>query len=87
MALWPTRDFDALFTDISLPGISGTELTRRVLADDPLRWVIWCSGYEYSAAMADFGPNVRVLPKAFEFDELDTLCLEIGQSRHGTSGA
>ena len=30
--LWSQREFDVLVTDVSLPGISGTELARRVLA-------------------------------------------------------
>ena len=87
LAVWQTRHFDALFTDISLPGMSGTELTRRVLAADPLRWVVWCSGYEYRDAVADFGPHVRVLSKVFGFDELDALASEIVQARDGADAA
>ncbi len=83
LALWQSRHFDALFTDIGLPGMSGTELTRQVLAGNPLAWVIWCSGYDYGNAAADFGPHVRVLPKAFEFDALDALADEISRARNG----
>lgn len=81
LTLWQSRHFDALFTDISLPGMSGTELTRRVLATDPLRWVVWCSGYEYRDEMAGFGPHVRALSKVFDLDDLDKLAAEILSSR------
>lgn len=36
--------FDVLVTDVSLPGMSGTDLARRLLANDPLRWVVVVGG-------------------------------------------
>lgn len=81
LVLWQAHDFDALFTDISLPGMSGTELSRRVLQGNPLTWVVWCSGYEYGHAVAAFGPHVRTLPKAFDFEQLDAVAHQIRQSR------
>ena len=42
--LMRTQEFDILFTDVSLPGMSGIELARRVLAERPMR-VIFSTGY------------------------------------------
>ena len=80
LAAWQTRPFDVLITDISLPGISGTELARRVLAERPLQWVVFCSGYEYRQAVSHLGPNVRSIPKAFEVDDMDALMDEISKA-------
>lgn len=84
LAAWGTRSFDVLITDISLPGISGTELARRVLADRPLQWVVFCSGYEYRQALSQLGPNVRSIPKAFEVEDMDALLDEISNALSAT---
>ena len=69
--------FDVLFTDVSLPGLSGTDLARQVLRNDPLRWVVLCSGYQFGDAIAALGPHVRALVKPFELEELEDLLVEI----------
>ena len=69
--------FDVLFTDVSLPGLSGTDLARRVLANNPERWVVLCSGYEFGNAISVLGPNVRALVKPFELEDLEDLLVEI----------
>lgn len=83
LAAWHERPFDVVVTDISLPGISGTELARRILTSKPQQWVILCSGYQYDEEFAKLGPNVRSLPKAFDFDEMDALMNEISRSLDG----
>ncbi len=65
--------FDLLVSDVSLPGISGTDLARQLLAEDPERWVVLCSGYELGTYPSSWGPNVRTLLKPFELDELEDL--------------
>ena len=69
--------FDLLITDISLPGMSGVELARHVLAIDPDQWVVLCSGYEFADRLGTLGPNVRALTKPFEIEDLDALLAEI----------
>lgn len=71
------QTFDVLITDVSLPGMSGTDLARHVLAKDPERWVVLCSGYQFGAALSSLGPRVRALVKPFELEELDDLLAEI----------
>ncbi len=71
------QPFDVLFTDVSLPGLSGTELARRVLAKNPQRWVVLCTGYQFGSAISALGPHVRCLVKPFELEELEDLLVEI----------
>jgi len=68
---------DLLVTDISLPGMSGTDLARILVAKNPAQWVVLCSGYEYGRHVATLGQNVRALPKPFEFEQLEALIDEI----------
>jgi two-component system, cell cycle response regulator CpdR len=70
-------EFDLLITDISLPGMSGMELTRQVLASHPEQWVVLCSGYEFADRLGTLGPNVRALTKPFEIEALDALLAEV----------
>jgi CheY-like chemotaxis protein len=74
------RVFDVLLTDVSLPGMSGTELARRWLAGDPLRWVVLCSGYDFAHMLHTLGPNTRALPKSFEIEDLERLLDDIESS-------
>lgn len=85
LVLWNASDFDVLVSDISLPGMSGTQLARRVLEVDPECWVVLCSGYEYGDAIRALGPRVRSLPKPFEMEELDRLMDEIQTSQNSAS--
>ena len=52
LALDAGDPFDVLVTDVSLPGLSGTDLARQLLADDPQRWVVLCSGMNWAAIRA-----------------------------------
>lgn len=68
---------DVLVTDLSLPGLSGTELARRWLARDAQRWVVLCTGYATAEALKRLGVHVRVLVKPFDLPDLDALLGEI----------
>lgn len=74
---------DAVVTDVSLPGRSGTELARELLARAPQRWVVLCSGYRFGQELARLGPNVRALLKPFDLDELCGILAEIGAAAQG----
>ncbi len=75
------RRFDLVVTDVSLPGLSGTDLARRLLRSDANRWVVLCSGYDFVDSVGQFGPNVRALRKPFELEELDALIDEVAASK------
>lgn len=74
------QKFDVLVSDVSLPGLSGTDLARKLLAERPDRWVVLCSGYELGTHPHAWGPNVRTLVKPFELDELEALLSTIRQA-------
>lgn len=69
--------FDLVITDITLPGMSGTDLARRLLAKDPSRWMVLCSGYQLTDALDTLGPHVRAVLKPFEIEELEALLDEV----------
>ena len=75
------RRYDLVVTDVSLPGLSGTDLARRLLRADPARWVVLCSGYDFDDSVGQFGPNVRSLRKPFELEDLDALIDEVTAAR------
>eukprot|EP01036_Dinobryon_divergens_P056452 gene56452-75382_t len=79
-----TREFDVVVSDVSLPGMSGMDLARRLLAKSPQQWVVLSSGYLLDTkALREMGPNVRSLPKPFEMDDMDALLGEIRQQLRG----
>lgn len=71
------REFDIVITDVSLPGMSGTDLARKLLAVSPERWVVLFSGYEFGDSVRLFGPNVRSMLKPFEPEDMDALINDI----------
>jgi two-component system, cell cycle response regulator CpdR len=71
------KKFDVVITDVSLPGMSGTDLARKLLQDDMARWIVLCSGYDFSQSTERLGPKVRSLRKPFELEDLDALLAEI----------
>jgi CheY-like chemotaxis protein len=77
LVLLAEREVDLVITDVSLPGMSGTDLARKLLEDRPERWVVLCSGYEFGDAVKQFGPNVRALLKPFEPDDMETMVQQI----------
>jgi DNA-binding NtrC family response regulator len=67
------RRFDAVMTDVSLPGMSGIELAKALLKTHPALPVIIASGY--GALNVDFllgqhQANILVLPKPYDLDML-----------------
>ena len=74
------QGFDLLVSDVSLPGMSGTELARQLLSRDPGRRVVLCSGYPLGGYTEAWGPNVRTLLKPFELEELEQLLGSIQQT-------
>ncbi|MEC5161436.1 MULTISPECIES: hybrid sensor histidine kinase/response regulator [unclassified Janthinobacterium] len=63
------HDFDILFSDVSLPGMSGIELARLVLRDKPGIRVIFSTGYG-KETLEGIGFEARILRKPYDLMEL-----------------
>ncbi|QGZ43012.1 PAS domain-containing protein [Pseudoduganella flava] len=66
--LMRAQEFDVLFTDVSLPGMSGIELARRVLAEKSVR-VIFSTGYG-KEALEHLEFAATCLRKPYDLDDL-----------------
>ena len=83
MSLFETREFDAVFTDVGLPGMSGWELARYVRRKNEAvalavitGWGDTVSHEEQSASQADW-----VVPKPFTIDRITDLVREISHRK------
>ena len=72
--------YDVLFSDVSLPGMSGVELARRVLRDAPAMKVIFASGYGDTLLRHLEFPYLS-LQKPYELDQLQKALAAVGGSR------
>jgi CheY-like chemotaxis protein len=72
------RDFDILITDISLPGMSGVELAKKLAREKPALKLIFASGYGLGIAKNLEFP-VTVLPKPFDFVQLENVLNDLIQ--------
>jgi len=66
--------FDAVMTDVSLPGMSGIDLAKELLKKYPHLPVVISSGYGSLDTDALLGPGARrvwVLPKPYDMDMLE----------------
>jgi len=61
--------YDVLFTDVSLPGMSGVDLARRAVGDAPAMRVIFASGYGDTLLRHVEFPYLS-LQKPYELDQL-----------------
>ncbi|MDQ2821056.1 MAG: response regulator [Pseudomonadota bacterium] len=68
--------YDLLFSDVSLPGMSGVDLARQALQDAPAMYVIFASGYgDTMLRHLDF-PYLS-LQKPYELDQLQDALAKV----------
>jgi len=65
--------FDLVMTDVSLPGMSGPELCRALLARHGQQRIVLCSGYHLEEELAGCGAQVQLLHKPFDIGALEEL--------------
>jgi DNA-binding NtrC family response regulator len=73
LALVPEAKFDAVMTDIRLPGMSGIKLMEELLKNYPGLPVLICSGYgslNLELLLGRKPPTVFVLPKPYDLSAL-----------------
>ena len=77
--------FDAVMTDIRLPGMSGIELARALIKDYPDLPVVIASGYgglDVEFLLGEKLPSVLMLPKPYDLPALEhTLAQEMHKGR------
>jgi CheY-like chemotaxis protein len=71
LALLAANRYDVLFTDVSLPGMSGVDLARQAVAAAPAMQVIFASGYGDTLLRHVEFPYLS-LQKPYELDQLQT---------------
>jgi two-component system cell cycle response regulator CpdR len=69
--------FDIVITDVSLPFMSGIDLTRTILRIKPHLPIIIASGYSLDFGLENWGANVRAIIKPFEGPEIEVLISEL----------
>lgn len=67
---------DFLITDHLMPGMSGTDLARTLLAEHPSLLILIISGY---SAVDDIAPDLPRLAKPFRNDELSSALIRLSQ--------
>lgn len=71
--------YDVLFTDVSLPGMSGVDLARQAVAQAPSMRVIFASGYGDTLLRHVEFPYLS-LQKPYELDQLQQALDKVAQS-------
>jgi PAS domain S-box-containing protein len=84
------RSWDAVMTDVSLPGISGVALAKQVIRRWPRVSIILSSGHAdvtRELIRRELRNDVLVLPKPFDLDALEQILEEVVRLRVGPSTA
>ncbi|MDB5937048.1 MAG: Response regulator [Massilia sp.] len=69
-------NYNVLFSDISLPGMSGVELARRALATNPRLHVIFASGYGDALLRQVEFPHLA-LQKPYDIEQLQKVLADV----------
>jgi len=78
LALLARQRYDVLFSDVSLPGMSGVDLATRAIADDPAMRVIFASGYG-DTLLRHLSFPYQSLQKPYEIDQLQDALTKVAR--------
>jgi CheY-like chemotaxis protein len=84
LSLLAAGPYDVLFTDVSLPGMSGVELARKSRADAPAMQVIFASGYGDTLLRHVEFPYLS-LQKPYELDQLQAALDKVASQKQARS--
>lgn len=79
------RSFDAVMTDVSLPGMSGIDLAKELIKQFPKLPVVIASGYgslNLEFLLGQGQSNVLVLTKPYDLDALQKTLAQVTESAH-----
>lgn len=82
LAKLAAQHYDVLFSDVSLPGMSGVDLARKAVADQPGLQVIFASGYGDMLLRHLEFPYLS-LQKPYEIDQLQQALDSVESKRRG----
>ena len=71
------RAFDLVITDVSLPAMSGMDLSRQIRGLNPQLPIIIASGYFLDLTQQNWSTGVRSIIKPFDGDDIDALISEL----------
>lgn len=80
------RSFDAVITDVSLPGMSGIKFAKELAAMYPHLPVVIASGYgalDLELVMGNRQSTVLVLPKPYDMGMLDKALQTVASAARG----
>ena len=78
LALLARQRYDVLFSDVSLPGMSGVDLATRAIGDDPALRVIFASGYG-DTLLRHLSFPYQSLQKPYEIDQLQDALAKVAR--------
>ena len=76
LTLLSQQRYDVLFSDVSLPGMSGVELVQRAISDDPALSIIFASGYG-DTLLRHLEFPYQSLQKPYEIDQLQDALTKV----------
>jgi CheY-like chemotaxis protein len=76
LTLLASQRYDVLFSDVSLPGMSGVELVQRAINDDPALSIIFASGYG-DTLLRHLEFPYQSLQKPYEIDQLQDALAKV----------
>lgn len=79
--------FDAVMTDIRLPGMSGLELAKSLVKDYPSLPIVIASGYgalNVELLLGERRPTVLMLPKPYDLPDLERTLNQAAAIRQAT---
>ncbi len=82
LELLADNTYDVLFSDVSLPGMSGVELARQAVRDQPAMQVIFASGYG-EAMLRHVEFPFQSLQKPYEIEQLQSSLDRIAAQGRG----
>ena len=85
LELLAASSYDVLFTDVSLPGMSGVDLARQALKSAPAMHVIFASGYG-EALLRHVEFPFQSLQKPYEIEQLQAALAGAGSVASGAGG-
>ncbi len=77
LAEYRRRQPDLVILDFVMPGLSGADVAKRILADRPDQRILFVSGYSETAAIHRAAPGAPLLAKPFRAEALDEAVREV----------